>query len=321
MNSAIQRPGWGLRGLAFAAYVGVAPWMWFRKKTDLHPFLDLHRRQALGIAVLGTGVALFFLFTVLVSSYSLVHLRSVYEILHLELWLLWLSRKLFLCWLVFWLYGAGLALVGSGTPLPVVWRIAKRNRWMNSMAATLLAMYALAATTTALVFYAEGYVRSDEKPGKVYMVYEDAKVFPRWIFVLGFFPIARAAHDAFGQDSAVLLPLSRPNIARALNEGRFVFLGTHGGKEGILMDARYYVPPTDIGALGGNPGLKFVYLTCCDSGAQKDAWERAFAPARVITYNRLTAVAEHAWWLWFEGPGIVRQLGQTQPSVPSPKPN
>lgn len=321
MNSATQRPAWSARLRALLYYAGLAPLTWFRTKPPVQPFLEHHRRQALGIAVLGAGVTLFFLFAVFASSYSLVRFRTIYELLHLELWLLWFSRKLFLCWLVFWVYGAGLALVGSSSSLPIVWRIAKRKRWLSAMAATLLGCYALAAALAVFTAYAQTFVRSDAKPGQVYMVYEDARIFPRWIFVLGFYPIARASCATFGEGSAVLLPLSKENIARALEEGRFVFLGTHGGKEGILLDARYYLPPTEVGKLGGNPDLAFVYLTCCDSGVQKEAWERALAPAKVITYNRLTAVAEHIWWLWFRGPDTVRQLTAQRPPNGQPAPN
>jgi len=321
VNSVAQRPAWSGRLVAFAYYLGLAPWAWFRGKHPVQPFLEHHRRQALGIAVLGAGVALFFLFTILVSSYSLVRLRTIYELLHLELWLLWFSRKLFLCWLVFWAYGAGLALAGSDSALPLVWRIARRNRWLNAMAATLLGSCAVAVAVGGFSAYAATFVRSDAKPGQVYMVYEDARFFPRWIFVLGFYPIARASRDTFGEGSAVLLPLGKENLARSLNEGRFVFLGTHGGKQGLLLDAKYYLPPAEVGALGGNPDLAFVYLTCCDSGAQKEAWERALAPAKVITYNRLTAVAEHIWWLWFRGPEVVRQLGVRRPAKGAPAPN
>ena len=54
--------------------------------------------------------------------------------------------------------------------------------------------------------------------------------------------------------------------------------------------------------------LEFVYLTGCDSGAQETAWKNAFAPARVVTYNRLTSVFEHIWWLWVRAPRVVRGL-------------
>ena len=31
-------------------------------------------------------------------------------------------------------------------------------------------------------------------------------------------------------------------------------------------------------------------------------------PAEVKTYNRLTAVVEHLWWIWREGPRRIRAL-------------
>ncbi|MBI2432466.1 MAG: hypothetical protein HYV26_06305 [Candidatus Hydrogenedentes bacterium] len=74
------------------------------------------------------------------------------------------------------------------------------------------------------------------------------------------------------------------------------------------MINKHYYAPKQLAGLTVNPSLHFVYLAGCDSGTLRQEWEKAFAPAHVYTYDRLTAVAEHAWWLWTEGPEAVREL-------------
>ncbi len=315
MDNPVPAPGFRARLAALSFYAGLAPAAWLLRRRLASSFLEHHARQSLGIFVLLGGAMLFFLLAIGISSYSLVHFRETYESLNLELWMLWVSRKLFLCWLVFWVYGAGLALWGSPNPLPLVWRIQRRNRWMHLAAGVGLGLYLLSMVVGGFAQYAGSYCRSDAAPGAVYMVYEDAGKFPRWLFVIGFYPLARASGEIFGPDKAVLLPLSKENMARAFAEARFVFLGTHGGKAGVLLKNNYYMPPSEVAEMGTNPGLEYVYLTSCDSGTQREAWEKALAPAHVVTFDRLTAVAEHIWWLWFEGPRIVRSLNPAQPKI------
>ena len=292
--------------------MGWVPFVWFRKSKPDDSFRMHHQRQALAILLMLIFCVLFFVFSVVLASFLMVRHRDSYESMHIEGWLLWTSRKLFLCWIVFWLYGTGLALAGSSVPLPLASYFIKRPRWLHCTAGTALAGCVAAVLIAGLTAHALRYVRSDSTPGRVYLVYEDAGRFPRWTFALAFFPIARAAQECFGPDSAVILPVSRENIARALHEGTFVFLGTHGGKAGILLKGGYYMPPSELAEMGEHPSLCFVYLTSCDSGTQKDAWEAVLAPAEVITYPRLTAVIEHAWWLWFRGPGVVRELAASE---------
>ena len=148
---------------------------------------------------------------------------------------------------------------------------------------------------------------ANRESGAVYMVYEDNGIFPRWLFALAFYPMARAAESTYGKDSAVLIKISRATVAKALAEGHVVFVGSHGTRKGLMLHNDWLLPK-DIAALPKNPSLKFVYLTGCDSGDQREAWTSAFAPADVVTYDRLSASLEHAWWLWFSGPEKVRAM-------------
>jgi len=171
----------------------------------------------------------------------------------------------------------------------------------------LAAVYLFFLTLIPFAVHASLLVPANRESGAVYMVYEDNGIFPRWLFALAFYPMARAAESTYGKDSAVLIKISRATVARALAEGHVVFVGSHGTRKGLMLHNDWLLPK-DIAALPKNKSLKFVYLTGCDSGDQREAWTAAFAPADVVTYDRLSASLEHAWWLWFSGPEKVRAM-------------
>jgi hypothetical protein len=308
LENSWEKPAWRWRLLAFSGYCGFAPLLYLPAKDGLPDFVDLHRRQALGIALLLAMVTFFFVLSVAIASFAMVMHRSFYEESRIEWWLLWTSRKFYICWLVFWVFGLALSLLGSPAELPLVRFFMARRFWMRLALALWVGVYTLLALVGGAAVYANTLVRSDAAPGDVYLVYEDVGRLPRWLFAIGFCPIARVARDELGAQRAVILPISEETIARALKEGRFVFIGSHGGKQGMLLEKGRYLPPEAVDAMETHPDLRFVYLTSCDGGTQKAAWEAALAPAEVITFPRLTAVVEHAWWLWFRGPEVLQRV-------------
>ena len=64
--------------------------------------------------------------------------------------------------------------------------------------------------------------------------------------------------------------------------------------------------------LPGSGRLRFVYLAGCDSGILREAWEKALAPARVVTQDHLASTLQHVWWLWRDGPRVIRDLQFTE---------
>ena len=312
-----QRPNARERILALSFYLGSAPWWWLARRRRASAFLEHHFQQAVGVFLILLAVAALFVLVITGLSYTMVFRREWYEGIHLESYLLNGTRKLFLVWLVFWAYGVGLAVFGSLRSLPLAATLGRRKHLAT---ATLLAMtvfFAAATATVPFAVHAASLARQDARPGQVYLLYEDLDKFPRWIFTLGFYRIERAATERWGKDSVVVLKLSEDAIRRSLREGRFVFIGSHGRAHGLLLDSGY-LAPGDLQDAPKNPDLQFVYLTGCDSGAQRQAWEAAFAPARVVTHDRLTAVLEHTWWLWFRAPRIIRQLPGPRPAIPIP---
>jgi len=313
--SGIRAADWRDRLLGCCAYLGMAP-VWFALRRRLgRPFVDRHAGQALVLFLLSMAIAALFLVCAGALSYAVVHKREIYEGTSIEGWLLTVFRWFVLAWLVFWAYGAGSALFGSFWELPGVAFLARRHRVAGAGAIFQTAVYALILALAVLAVRASTLARDDSRPADVYLLYEDVDRYPRWLFTLAFYPVTCAGLDSFGDDSVSVLKLTRENLATALAQGRFVFIGSHGKASGMLLDRQWF-PPEDAAALPKGPHLAFVYLSGCDSGAQADAWRAAFAPAEVVTHNRLTALIEHVWWLWFEAPDVLRRLAGGAASPP-----
>jgi len=303
MNSSTP---WQEIGRAAACYLGLLPLVnLVCGRNSL--FLSHHYRQAAILFGVLLGLIAILAGTLLILSYLLVYHRDFYEGTRLEVHSLGIVRKLFLAWAVFWTFGLGMALFGAARPLPLVHRLARRDRAVRAARIGLGAVYLLILALVPIVIHASSLVPKSRESGAVYMVYEDNRIFPRWLFALAFYPMARAAESTYGPGSAVLLKISRENVAKALAGGRVVFVGSHGTTRGLMLHNDWLLP-RDLAALTKNDALKFVYLTGCDSGDQRDAWVDALAPADVVTYDRLSASLEHAWWLWFRGPEKVRAV-------------
>lgn len=295
----------GQRLLAAAEYLGLAAFTHRRREAaPADDFVAGHHRHALALLLCFLGVIALYAIGIAVVTVAIMNNRAMYEEYHLESHVLSGLRKVFLAWAVFWGFAIATALLGREAYLPGLWRIANWPRVMRAAARVWLAIFVLLATTACFALFASTKVRQDTTPAKVHLLYENAGRFPRWLFAIGFYPMARAAEERFGPGQVVLQRVTRESLHRALHEARFAFLGTHGMHQGILVPDGFFkvsdVTPGEV-----NPDLKFVYMAGCDQGA---GWETAFAPAKVISYNRLTSVAEHIWWMWFDGPRTLREL-------------
>ena len=302
----ISRPTWQNRCLALFVYAGGLPLLALAPRWRKNPFVAHHYNHAAAIILLLLLVTSVSAIILLSLSYLLVFHREFYESVHLESRMLSLIRKTYLCWDVLWLFAAVLALLGSTRHVLLVSRLAERKRLVRIGAVFSVGVCVITLLILPVAAHASMLVRSDPAPGAAYFIYEDLGIFPRWIFALGFYRVALEAREQYGRGSAVLLPLSPESVARAKREGHFVVIGAHGRPRGMVHRSGW-ITPDDVRAMPGSNMLRFVYLSSCDSGAQRKAWEEAFLPAKVVTFDRLSAVAEHIWWLWFQAPAALRE--------------
>lgn len=298
--------------LGLLAYLGAAPWLYVWGRDTESPS-HFHVRQALGVFALLLAVGLLGIVVVLVISYVMVYHREAFDTVPVEAYMLSFLRKAFLCWLVFWGFGAALALLGSWREMPLVRRLTTLPRLLGGVAGSMMVLQALLGITALITMDSLRLTRPGPSPARVHYVYEDVDTFPRWLFTLAFYPMARAGTSCFGAGSVAVEKLDRDSIIAALSQGAVVFIGSHGTPRGLMIPSGYF-EAHEINALKLSPDLRFVYLTGCD---QKSAWVEAFAPAEVVTYDRLTAVIEHLWWMVFEGPKVVCRVAGEVNQTPS----
>lgn len=299
--------------LAFAFYLGFAPACFYFGHL-LNPYAEHHLRQALALFTMLFGIILIFFLAVLALSYTMIFYRPLFEAYHLESLMMTWGRRIFLCWLVFWAFATVLALLKSERVMPIVGRIMTMTWVLHITSAIMFTLFVSALGAMFVVAQSHRHATPTAEEPKVVVLYDDVNRYPSWIFYLGFYRIAQAGHERWGDGAVAIEKINHERLEHAIAHARFIFLATHGQAQGILMDGKY-VKPSDISAPKAGRQLQYVYLTGCDSGSQRQAWEEVFAPAQVVTFDRLTALVEHVWWMWVDGPEIVRGLEEPHPTL------
>ncbi len=306
-GSQYPRPGWKSRLLAASFYCGFAPVLGYLRARREDAYADHHYKQALSVFLVLLAILVLEAAVWLVISYVLVFHRETYEGTRFEATLFMIVRRLFLCWLVVWVFSIAWALLGSWGSVPLVGRLARFRFMMRLSLVGCTAVTVIVVVIFSATVHATTLTRNDDAPAEVYMLYDDVQFYPRWVFNLGFYFISRASVDRWGSGSVVVAPLTKEGLAHASVEGKFIFLSSHGKKEGLIT-RDFSIKPEDAAPLGIGDDLQFVYITGCDSGALVEQWEATFRPAEVVTFDRLSAVVEHVYWLYFRGVRKVRAL-------------
>jgi len=307
------------RVLSIACYLGFAPEIeLFASKSKDNPILQHHTQQALGLF---TFLLFSFVFYVIILTMEvIVGFRLELYFPHIVLNPIienmvfvadFILAIPFIVWGVLWMIGITRANRGSTLPIFLIARLAANK---TSRVISLVWMFVLQFLLIAAVFIllrGNQLAHRDQGPASVYMLYETMDNVPRWVFAAGFYPISEVATARWGDGSVVVAPLTRENINEAIRNGRLVFLASHGGyKPGTVAlsyDENYAPDDIQQGSSAG-PNLQFFYIAGCDVGAMETEWKQFLAPAKVITFNRLSWEGEHIFWLWLNGPIIVSEL-------------
>ena len=295
------------RVLAASYYCGTAPFLGYLKSRKDNAYANHHFKQALCIHFALLAIIMLYATTSVTLSYILVFRRDWYEGTALEPTALMVVRRAFLCWMVMWAFAAWWAFRGSWQAFPLFGRLAKYRVVMLGSLVGYTAVVVAAAITFGLTVHASTLTRGEGEPAQAYMLYDDMDMLPHWLFNLGFYSIAKASIEKWGEDSVVVAPLTKEALASSLEHGTFVFVLSHGTDAGLHTRA-FKIRPKDAAPRGTGQRLRLVYLTGCDSGALAEDWEATLAPAKVITFDRLSAWLEHIYWLLFRGADHVRAL-------------
>jgi len=288
------------------SYFGLAPFLCLFQKRIREDFIKFHIKQSLVLWFWLILLLLFLSGCILLLTLIVVRFPDFYQNWEVESWFLSISRKLLLCWFVFLVFGLGCAFMKSAKPLPFVsfWLRHKTLFFVSKFADAVFVLFVLFLFVINIYSCLLMYPQAREP--KVYVLYDNLDYLPQWIFNIGFFPIIKSGSEVYGKGNVALRVVSKESLFESLRNAEIVFIASHGTEEGILS-REGFIRPEDIQEIEVNKKMKFVYLSGCKGGEQKEMWSKVFAPAKVLTYKRMTATFEHAWWFWRYGPMVIHE--------------
>lgn len=295
------------RMLASALYLGLAPFLRRAAVARMTSFVRQHFAQSLvAFATLGILLLLASLF-VAVEAYLMVYHREICESGIPNLFGSFSSIVAGLVVLYAWGPGLLQAVRGRNRKIAGISWLCGHSKVVafGRVTGALLIFLGLLLATTTL--HACTLTRPHGLPAKAYMLYDDLGYVPGWIFDLGFYRMSVAATQRWGPGSVIIDSLTAQSFVEALRYSRVVFIASHGVNGSILCGGALISPCEDV-AQAVNSDIRLVYIAACDAGQEAAAWERVLAPAKVVTFDRLSAVVEHIWWLWTTGPRELRSM-------------
>jgi hypothetical protein len=135
---------------------------------------------------------------------------------------------------------------------------------------------------------------------------------PRWAVTMAFYPLVQAGMKEYGDQGVSVLPLSEDSFNKAIQNGRFIFVASHGGVSSgaFTISALPYkeYKPSDVAQNLVGEQLQYVYFAGCWTGNLESEWRRVLGLDDATMFNRLSFVDEHMLWVWFKSPGVIRGL-------------
>ena len=308
VESASDTPRVGHRMFCAFLYMGVAPVAFLLKYHHKSDFTSHHTRHALSSSFIMHAALLVFVVIRILHIILRIHREDIYLAsrvgsVELILFIITFSILLILTSLsVFY------AVRGKSAKVPILSRVSKRAWVPALMVSIFAASLAFVLLITSLSCHSVSITPEANNEAVVYMLYDDAGFFPRWIFTLGFLPITRRASETLGPGGVCVCKLTREAFKQAFSSGKFIFLATHGAGPGrIYADRMTYGAIFASEASDGNRP-HFIYLTACGLGKDDDSWNRAFPETEVVSFDRWSATVEHIWWLYSEGPDKLESV-------------
>jgi hypothetical protein len=312
------------RMLGPLCYLGFAPELWLvESRRESNQPLQQHIQNGLVLVLLLTCLLLFCSVVQLLQIVILMN-SPVVNIAAIDLMDVFSFGPLF-AWVVLSIIGLVRSFRKSTLAIPLVSRLASNKAILTCAISAGFMLQFVFIAIAGISVRANYLARPHPGPASVYMLYENINYYPiptigtvtygvpAWFFPIGFYPIAETSATRWGDDSITVEPLTRKNLTDAFQNGKFVFVASHGGNaEGTISmpdSPNDNYSPSDIKKAGGvGANLQFVYLASCYAGNMENQWIQSLAPAKVLMFNRISWIPEHVYWLWFKGPEAVSEL-------------
>lgn len=221
--------------------------------------------------------------------------------------------------LLFWSLAIFRVIKNKTSRLPIVNRLSEKKR-IVTIGFCWNCIILFLFVTLLLVLIHSGYLaQNPDNLAQVYMLYDDMGLFPRWIYTTLFYQMSVVTQAKWGAGNVKVEPITHTSLENALDNGKVIFLSVHGalstndfaGSFFYFDETRangFVVGPKQIAKIGFGTNLKYVYLAACNSGALASEWEQVFAPVKIRTFNRISTYPDHLYWLFVQGPAILKKL-------------
>lgn len=319
------------RTLSIASYLGLAPFLWFFENIyDDDDYLWHHLSYSLALKFLGFCL-LFFQFLAYLMIYNLysgeiivnnqvdpanrfsASLDAVNIPIFVTSFLLTFIASLSL-------WGA---LSGSKFRIPIVNGLAQIKLVLQTTVILSLILFVLLLAGLGSIVHAVLITSHTPERADVYVLYTQGGYIqspglyetytpPSWAVALAFYPVVLSSADKFGSDRVAILPLSIENFRKAVQNGKFVFIASHGGRTpgSLTFSFRPYVEyrPENVPIGLAGDQLEFVYFAGCDAGRRENAWHYVLGYKQAIMFDRISLVGEHLVWVWTKSPAVIYNL-------------
>lgn len=290
--------------LNISYYIGFIPFYWlFNAIQHRKRRKDYHYLQALAINFLLFCSFIIFFICFSIQTFILYFYRNLALTMPIELSFYILGCLLFIC-LIIWLEGIVSAIIGRAP------RISLFSSFTRTRFSTVLTAFHhfFVILIIIVAIHSSSIAQTEVEEAEIFLLYDDMGYIPRWVFTLGFYCDSIIAINRWGDNSVAIVPLNNNTIDYALENGRFIFVASHGLEGYIILQHNIFYGPENVESNNISASLQYVYLSGCDTGLKREEWENALSPAYVKTFDRLSTTFEHFYWLVIKGPKVINSL-------------
>ena len=119
-------------------------------------------------------------------------------------------------------------------------------------------------------------------------------------------------------EKVAILPFTENNLKKALNESKYLFIASHGFDGLVFSGPEKFYTYMDFAHYKMSK-LEFIYFSACQLGVNyySEYWQRILSPAKVVLFDRDSAIMEHVIWMLFNSIESVKELNSFEATTES----
>ncbi len=334
LNTTVKRRD---RLLSAGCYFGLAPFLWFLGVMyQRNRLLNHHIMYSLAfsfLALFGTVCSLLadairFWYIVYIWKPTLAEFYAAAVTYRMSILVITFGTLLFfVVWGLAWLVSLIGAICNRTPRIPLISWVASKPKAVNLAVYLSLLVEIVLLMVIGLGIRSAQITRSMPEKAEVYVLYtvggyvrgyipapgmNDTITPPRWILTMAFYPLVQAGLEKYGEGAVSILPLSEATFNTAIQNGRFIFIASHGGASsgGFTISERPYKEymPWDVDPIKVGEQLQYAYFTGCSTGNLESEWRQVLHLKTAKMFGRLSSLYEHMLWVWFKSPAVIAGL-------------